>query len=335
MLRSRYETVMILKPWVSVTNEKSIRSNKSFIKGVGILLKHWLRRNKQKELRRNHSCSPSDWLKFNSHEFTSDSRKEFRNRHKELLRKEIEGPKALDYVEDRTYTSQAWNRLFRIREQLGGVKRSMSMRQFSLALGLYTTEEMNNNLFEPFCRYDANEKVTLDDLFMLHSMDGGEMVDVPWTVAKFLSEKAKGYKKKNLICEAHLIRRIARSYGLMAPTYMRILMDDKLDNSKDEAAAVEARRAQDEEGHVRRTPNMSFTQRLRAMDDRMGDMDASIYKLSNDIEEITAVQGVNYMASPQVFSTAPTPSPNPFGLFDDAGAGPSTSHNQGNDMDED
>ncbi|GKF59530.1 hypothetical protein Tco_0176316, partial [Tanacetum coccineum] len=168
-------------------------------------------------------------------------------------------------------------------------------------------------------RHGANEKVTLDDLFLLHSMDGGEMVDIPWTAANFLSKKAKGYKKKSLICGARLIRRIARSYGLMAPTYMRIvtlryetsllnvakrvdlgickynglgfgeLMDDKLDNSKDEAAAVEARRAQDEEGHVRRTPNMSFTQRLRAMDDRMGDIDASIYKLSNDIEEITAV----------------------------------------------
>ncbi|GKC87281.1 hypothetical protein Tco_1147930, partial [Tanacetum coccineum] len=113
-------------------------------------------------------------------------------------------------------------------------------------------------------------------------MDGGERVDVPWTVAKFLSNKANGYKKKSLIVGAYLIRRIGRSYGLMAPSYMRIvtlghetsllnvarlvdfgicrynglglgeLVDDQLDNSEDEAVAAEARKAQDEEGGVRR-----------------------------------------------------------------------------------
>ncbi|GJY90328.1 hypothetical protein Tco_0505524 [Tanacetum coccineum] len=54
-------------------------------------------------------------------------------------------------------------------------------------------------------------------------MDGGERVDVPWTMAKFIFDKAKGYKKKSLIVGAHLIGRIARSYGLMALAYMRIV----------------------------------------------------------------------------------------------------------------
>ncbi|GJT33625.1 hypothetical protein Tco_0924044 [Tanacetum coccineum] len=86
--------------------------------------------------------NPSDWLKFNSRKFTPDSRKEFRKRYSELLRKEIEGPEALDYaefstlheglalqnldqfchvsfrLEDKTFTSQAWSRLFRIQEQV-------------------------------------------------------------------------------------------------------------------------------------------------------------------------------------------------------------------------
>ncbi|GJW51927.1 putative reverse transcriptase domain-containing protein [Tanacetum coccineum] len=85
---------------------------------------------------------PSDWLKFSTRTFTKDSRNEFRKRYSELLRKEIEGPKALDYAEfstlhdglslqnldhfchvsyrheDRIFTSQAWNRLFRIQEQV-------------------------------------------------------------------------------------------------------------------------------------------------------------------------------------------------------------------------
>ncbi|GKC48787.1 hypothetical protein Tco_1071532, partial [Tanacetum coccineum] len=163
-------------------------------------------------------------------------------------------------------------------------------------------------------RHSAKEKVTLDDLFLLYNMDGGEMVDVPWTV---LSDKAKGYKKMSLIVGADLIGRIARSYGLMAPTYIRIvtlgqetlllnvaklvnlgifrynrlgleeLVDDQLDNSEDEATAVEARGAQDEEGGVRRCSNMTFTNRLRAMDDRLGDIDTNIYQLSNNVKYLT------------------------------------------------
>ncbi|GJZ16106.1 hypothetical protein Tco_0551783 [Tanacetum coccineum] len=77
------------------------------------------------------------------------------------------------------------------------------------------------------------------------------------------------------------------------------------------------------------------------MDDRMGDIDTNIFKLSNNVEELTDVllahhhidhtrydstqysyvpnihdlgvqQGVNFMDSPQYFSTAHTPSANPF-----------------------
>ncbi|GJX68631.1 hypothetical protein Tco_0304358 [Tanacetum coccineum] len=243
----------------------------------------------------------------------------------EIRIKEIEYPEGLDFEEfgalhegialqnlnqffhvsyeqdDRRYTSQAWNRLFRIKEQvvreyvmeflscftfrdhikeldatdtmvfqLGRERRSMTMRQFIQAYGLYTHQEMNNNLFEAFydsCyrsrpinydptlyvlnittrtnydtrpppsynsiqnpisllvhrlltlsvagRHSGKEKVTLDDLFLLHSMDGGVSVDVPWHVAKFLCDKAKGSKRKSPIVGAHLIRRIASYYGLM------------------------------------------------------------------------------------------------------------------------
>nr|GEV47041.1 hypothetical protein [Tanacetum cinerariifolium] len=129
----------------------------------------------------------------------------------------------------------------------GGVKRSMSMREFIFALKLYTPEEMNNNLFEPF-----------------HE---GEMVDVPWTVAKFLFDKAKGYNE----------------------LVLGELVNDQLNNNKDEGAVAEARGAHDEEGDVRRRSNMTFTSRLRSMDDRLGDMDTNIYKLSNDVEVLTYV----------------------------------------------
>ncbi|GKE98641.1 hypothetical protein Tco_0021992 [Tanacetum coccineum] len=186
-------------------------------------------------------------------------------------------------------------------------------------------------------------------------MHGEEMVDVPWNVAKFLSDKAKGYKKKIMIIGAYFFGRIARSYGLMSPAYMRIvtlsqetsllnttklvelgickfnalgmreLVYDRLDNSEDEAVAAEARRMREEnEGGVSRHPNMSFTNKLRAIDDRLGDIDTNIYKLSNDVEGVAA----------EDFSTAPTTSTDLFGVFGTPDAGPSTSYNPRNDMDE-
>ncbi|GKF17134.1 hypothetical protein Tco_0062052 [Tanacetum coccineum] len=92
--------------------------------------------------------------------------------------------------------------------QLGRVERSMTMRQFILALGLYTPEDkgmlcsnhfMNRALetgpttTTPLSRHSGMEKVTLDDLFLLHSMDGGARVDVPWLGANFFTDKAKGF----------------------------------------------------------------------------------------------------------------------------------------------
>ncbi|GJY68773.1 hypothetical protein Tco_0471755 [Tanacetum coccineum] len=102
--------------------------------------------------------------------------------------------------------------------------------------------------------HSGKEKVTLDDLFLLHSMVG----------------------------------------------------------TQDEGAAD----AEDDEECVDATSNMSITNRLRAW---MKDW------------------GMNFMSSTPVYSTTPShsPSPNPFGLFGDTDAGPSTSQNQGNDMNED
>ncbi|GJZ94378.1 hypothetical protein Tco_0666581 [Tanacetum coccineum] len=229
--------------------------------------------------------------------------------------------------EDRTFTSQAWNKLFRIHErvvreyvmkflssftfrdhivdldnvdtmvfQLGAVKRSMTIRHFILALGLYTPEEMGNVLFEPFrkscfrnrpnnynlAEHIGKEKLTLDDLFLLHSMDGGVMVDVPWHVAKFFTDKAKGYKKKSLIVGAHLNGRIARYNGLGYGE----LVDDIPDHGEDEGAA---NAGNNDAGGVRRRPNMSFTNRLRAMDERLGEMETDISKLGSDVDDLTYI----------------------------------------------
>ncbi|GJT21358.1 hypothetical protein Tco_0891295 [Tanacetum coccineum] len=246
--------------------------------------------------------------------------------------------------------------------------------------------------------------------------------------AKFFTDQAKGYKKKSLFVGAHFIGRIAWSYGLMTLGSLRSvtlgpetllfsvaklvdlgifrynglgygeLVNDIPDIGEDEGAADAG---DDDEGGVRRHPNMSFTNRLRAMDERLGEMEIDISKLGSDVDDLTYVvsgmseqydqfyeelgqtrmeqerfqnrnadhlsqllsyhhigharydgsyysyvpnihdlgvqQGMNFMSSTSVSSTTPShsPSPNPFGLFGDTDAGPSTSQNQGNDMNED
>nr|GEY20592.1 hypothetical protein [Tanacetum cinerariifolium] len=190
------------------------------------------------------------------------SQKEFCNNHKGLLSKEIEGLEALDYVEfntlregrafltleqfcyvsfrhnDRNFTSQAWNRLFGIREQV---------------VRVYVLELLSSFKFR-----DHVVELDIDDTMVFQLLG---------------TRRTKGYKKKSMIVGAHLIGRIARSYRLMSTGYMRIvtlgpktlllsvaklvdlgicrynglglgeLVDDQLDNSGDEAAVSKARRA--------------------------------------------------------------------------------------------
>ncbi|GJY96489.1 hypothetical protein Tco_0513399 [Tanacetum coccineum] len=379
--------------------------------------------------------TPSDWLKFNTRDFSQDSRREFCNKHKELLRKEIEGPKALDYAEfstlhegsalqnldqfcyvsyrhdDRTFTSQAWNRLFRIQEQVVReyvmeFMSSFKFRDHVMELDIVdTVDELDNNPFEFFydaCIRNRPNNYNPTEYFIEISIRNHYDTRHPpsYTIIKNPTRRLV-YRIVTLGPETSLLS-VAKLVDLGISRYNGLglgeLVDDQLDNSGDEAASAEARRAHDEAGGVRRHLDMSFTNRLRAMDDKLGDIDTNIYKLSNDVEDLTYVvsgmseqydqfyeefrqmkmeqerfrnwntdhlsqllayhhidhtrydgtryshvlnipdlgvqQGVNFMSSPQVFSTAPTASPNLFGYFDASGAGTSTSQNPRNDMDE-
>nr|GEX19977.1 hypothetical protein [Tanacetum cinerariifolium] len=106
----------------------------------------------------------------------------------------------------------------------------------SLALGLYSIEEMNNNT--PFLLHHHQNPILC--------LVNRELVDVPWHVTKFLCDKAKGVQKNSKSVGAHLIRRIARSLGLMSTVTLRLaeIVDDKLDDSDEEADVAKARRAQ-------------------------------------------------------------------------------------------
>nr|GFB16714.1 hypothetical protein [Tanacetum cinerariifolium] len=92
---------------------------------------------------------------------------------------------------------------------------------------------------------------------------------------------------------------------------------------------------------------MSFTDRLRVIDDRLGEIDESIYKMGGEMDQLTeVVSGMSEKydefygefksmrlehKSPQTYSTTPpNPAANPFGLFGDV---PSISRHYGDNMD--
>ncbi|GJT97257.1 hypothetical protein Tco_1092775 [Tanacetum coccineum] len=244
----------------------------------------------------------AEWLSFSNPNFSETSRNEFRANYIIYKNKEIESPEALDFADfgtiregktlrefdrfcqvsfrvgSRTFTSQAWNRLFRIQEpivreyvyeflssvkfrdhtseleladtlvfQLGGVRRSMTLREFTLALGLYTNLEMNNNLFaafrenyvrnrpydyKPFAyfveistnnHYDPRHPPSYTTIKTPIRRLAHRLLTLSITGrhhAKFLVDKAKGSKRKSMIYGAHLISRIAMYYGLMAPEFL-------------------------------------------------------------------------------------------------------------------
>ncbi|GKA67349.1 hypothetical protein Tco_0767157 [Tanacetum coccineum] len=103
----------------------------------------------------------------------------------------------------------------------------------------------------------------------------------------------------------------------------------------DVAGDDDVRARQAEIGGVGHHPNMSNSNRLRAMDERLGE-------IVNDVVELTYVvsgmskqydqfyeevqQDVNFMSGNPGYSTAPSPSASQFGMFGDAR--PSTSRNQ-------
>ncbi|GJX59160.1 hypothetical protein Tco_0290550 [Tanacetum coccineum] len=86
--------------------------------------------------------------------------------------------------DDRRFTSQAWNRLFRIKDQVVREYVMEFLSSFTFRDHIEALDEADTMGFqlggERKRRHNGNEKVTLDDLFLLHSMDGGVSVDVPW-----------------------------------------------------------------------------------------------------------------------------------------------------------
>ncbi|GJY09794.1 hypothetical protein Tco_0377979 [Tanacetum coccineum] len=141
----------------------------------------------------NKTTSPKTWLQFNNREYSRESKKTYWDAYKGLMKKEIEGPETLSFVDYgniqnggplqeiqepmiRKYVLEFISTI-RFRDhvvdldvndtlvfQLGGIVRRMKMRQFSLELGLYSAEEMNNNLFAFYhAALDRMERITIKE----------------------------------------------------------------------------------------------------------------------------------------------------------------------------
>ncbi|GJR54305.1 hypothetical protein Tco_1404826 [Tanacetum coccineum] len=128
--------------------------------------------------------------------------------------------------------------------QLGGARRRMSWRVFILALGLYTAEEMQTVGFGAYwaesarqipdkgdlrdywigissagdflgiASSQANEKVTVTDLFYLRGMDV-DSVNVPYLLARYLRLFAAGRKSGAHISGGQFVARLAEHFGLL------------------------------------------------------------------------------------------------------------------------
>ncbi|GJZ68501.1 hypothetical protein Tco_0631741 [Tanacetum coccineum] len=90
--------------------------------------------------------------------------------------------------DDRRFTSQSWNKLFGIKEQVVREYVMEFLSSFTFRDHIEALDQADTMVFQLGGgkeEYDheieksGKEKVTLDDLFLLHSMDGGVNVDVP------------------------------------------------------------------------------------------------------------------------------------------------------------
>nr|GEY31449.1 hypothetical protein [Tanacetum cinerariifolium] len=133
------------------------------------------------------------------------------------------------------------DRLMMVNTGAEGSRRTMTWRQFILALGLHTTKEMAGDGFEAYwvgslreitdngdlSNYWARissvepEKVTATNLFYLRSMDEGTAAKVSYLLAQYLFRHAEGRKYGARLSGGHFIGRLAEHFGLITKEGIR------------------------------------------------------------------------------------------------------------------
>ncbi|GKB25197.1 hypothetical protein Tco_0864598 [Tanacetum coccineum] len=118
--------------------------------------------------------------------------------------------------------------------QLGGARRSMNWRQFILALGLHTAEEMAKDGFRAYwlgservipnkgdlSGYWASEKVIVTDLFYLRSIDR-KATNVSYLLVQYLFRHTEGRESGVRLSRGHFIRHLAHHFGLVSDDGLR------------------------------------------------------------------------------------------------------------------
>ncbi|GKE10810.1 hypothetical protein Tco_1414361 [Tanacetum coccineum] len=122
-----------------------------------------------------------------------------------------------------------------IQFKLGRAKRRLSWRQFILALGLHTGEEMESPSFarDPVLRLchmmtahsiagrsQAPEKVTVTNLFYLRGLDVGSF-NIPYLLARYLRRFAAGRKSGAHISGGQFVARLVEHFGLLTDEILR------------------------------------------------------------------------------------------------------------------
>ncbi|GKD15369.1 hypothetical protein Tco_1199776, partial [Tanacetum coccineum] len=104
---------------------------------------------------------------------------------------------------------------------LGGIRRRMTCRQFILALGLHTDQEMAE------AGGQAPKKVTGVDLFYLRSMDRGT-ANVPHLLVQYLFRHDEGRKSEAMLSGGHFIGRLAMHFGLVSDEGLQVVIRELL-----------------------------------------------------------------------------------------------------------
>nr|GEW43245.1 hypothetical protein [Tanacetum cinerariifolium] len=94
--------------------------------------------------------------------------------------------------------------------QLGGARHSMTWRQFLLALGLHTAEEMTEDGFGAY--WLGSERLILDKMDL--RLDVGS-VNIPYLLARYLRRFATGRKKGALISGGQFVARLVEHFRLL------------------------------------------------------------------------------------------------------------------------
>ncbi|GJU05277.1 zinc finger, CCHC-type containing protein [Tanacetum coccineum] len=293
-----------------------------------------------------------EWLKFNTCNFTLDSRKEFRKRLTKIRIKEIECLEGLDFEEfGALHEGISLQNLDQIKEKVVREYVMEFLSSFTFRDHIEALDEADTMVFQlggekrrsgPSTTTPPNMLSTSPPVLTMtptptiiyldpksHPLFGALFayivccsVDVPWHIAKFLSDKAKGSKRKSPIMGAHLIGKIASYYGLMTLEALINVTLGPETSSMSVAKLVDLgicsyngmgigemvveilKVAGDDDvgaghaeiGGVGCHLNMSIANRLRAMGERLGE-------IVNDVDELTYV--VSGMSEQTPYSYVP------------------------------